>query len=363
MALKSTFRRFGHRRFVQQWNVCAPKERSLRASLRASTVGLTMGLLRYLVLICIIWYPLEACAQGGLVERPPAAPDYVLGAGDEIVVHVVDMEDEISEKPIRVDPNGYVDIPLAGRFHANGLTLDQFKAELANRLTKYVNNPRISVNLTDDRSRSVSVVGQVVSPGVRQLQGPARLIDVLSLGGGMKTEAGPRVIVTREQKWGKIPLPDVTVDPTTGTSVASVSLDDLQASRNPADNILIYPNDIISVPKAETVYVLGNVKRAGGFQLSSHPTISLLQALALAEGPDNNAKPDKAKIIRQPVGGDGKPKEIPVNISMVLAGKAPDVAMQGNDILYIPNSGLKSGSRRAIEAVIQAATGVAIYKF
>jgi polysaccharide export outer membrane protein len=188
-------------------------------------------------------------------------------------------------------------------------------------------------------------------------------MDALSLGGGTKADAGPRVIITREQKWGKIPLPDATVDPPTGTSTASVSLDDLQASRNPSENILMMPNDTVSVPRAEIVYVLGNVHKSGGFQLSSHPTISLLQALALAEGPDQNAKPDKAKIIRQPLGGDGKEKEIPVNISMVLAGKAPDVALQGNDILYVPNSGVKSGGRRAVEAIIQAATSVAIYRF
>jgi polysaccharide export outer membrane protein len=238
------------------------------------------------------------CAQGGLVARPPAAPEYALGSGDEIVIHVIDMEDEIPEKPVRVDPNGDVDIALAGRFHASGLTLDQFKAELASRLTKYVTNPRITVNLTDERSRSVQVTGAVFTPGVHQLQGPVRLIGALSLGGGAKTDAGPRVIITREQKWGKIPLPDATVDPTTGSSTASVSLDDLQASRNPSDNILMMPNDIVYVPKAETIYVLGNVHKSGGFQLSSHPTISLLQALALAEGPDNNAKPDKAKIRR-----------------------------------------------------------------
>jgi len=273
------------------------------------------------------------------------------------------MEDEIPEKPVRIDPNGYVDIPLAGRFRANGLTLDQFKAELASRLAKYVNNPRISVNMTDDRSRSVSMIGEVVTPGVHQLQGPAHLIDVLSLAGGTRADAGPRVIVTREQKWGKIPLPDATVDPSTGSSVASVSLDDLQASKNPADNILIYPNDIVSIPKAEIVYVMGNVHKSGGFQLSSHPTISLLQAIALAEYMDNNAKPEKAMILRQPQGGDGTPKEIPVNISLILANKAPDIALQGNDILYVPNSAMKTVSRRAAEAIIQAAVGAAVFRF
>jgi polysaccharide export outer membrane protein len=133
--------------------------------------------------------------------------------------------------------------------------------------------------------------------------------------------------------------------------------------KNPVENIVIYPNDTISVPRAEVVYVIGNVRKAGGFQLSSHPTISILQALSLAEGLDRDAKPEKAKILRQAQGGDGSPQWIPVNISQIYAGKAPDFALQGNDILVVPNSSLKSGSRRAAEAIIQAATGVAVYRF
>jgi len=152
------------------------------------------------------------------------------------------------------------------------------------------------------------------------------------------------------------------VDLTTGSSTAWVSVDDLLSSKNPADNILILPNDIISIPKAEIVYVLGNVKKAGGFQLSSHPTISLLQALALAEGVDHDAALSKARILRQAPGSDGPPKEIPVDISKIYAG-APDIPLQGNDVLFVPASAAKSGSRRAAEAILQAATGVAIYRF
>src|SRR6202041_1892125 len=102
-------------------------------------------------------------------------------------------------------------------------------------------------------------VGSVNSPGVHELNGPKRLIDVISLAGGARSDAGSRVIVTREQKWDKLPLPGAVVDPTTGTSTASVSLDDLMSSKNPSDNILVETNDIISIPKAETVYVVGNV--------------------------------------------------------------------------------------------------------
>jgi polysaccharide export outer membrane protein len=321
-----------------------------------------MALRRHVLYVWLLCVPLQAYAQGGLVARPPVAPEYLLGSGDAIVLHVVDMEDEIPEKPVTIDPNGFVDIPLAGRFQASGLTLNQFKDEVASRITKYIRNPRISVNLTDQKSRVVSIIGSVSSPGRHELPGPEQLLDVLALAGGTKPDAGARVILTREQKWGKIPLPNATVDPTTGSSTAWLSLDDLQASKHPSDNILVLPNDIISIPRAEIVYVLGDVHKVGGFQLSSHPTITLLQALSLAEGPNHDAALGKSKIIRPPPNGDGKPIEIPVNIVEVLAGTIPAIPLQGNDLLYIPTNST-AGLKRAAAALLQVAAGAAVYRF
>ncbi len=311
--------------------------------------------------MALIVFTMFAAAQGTLNRRPAPAPDYVLGAGDQIVIHVVDMDD-LSEKPIRIDPNGFVDLPMAGRIQAGGLTMEQFKAELVAKLSKYIDSPQISLSLTDDQSRPVSIVGSVNSPGVHQLQGPKRLIEVISLAGGTRADAGPRVIVTRESKWGPLPLSGTKTDPATGVTTASISLDDLMASKNPADNIEVDPNDVISIPKAELVYVVGNVKKSGGFQLSSHSDITLLQAVSLAEGLDKTANASHARILRPAPGGDGKPLEIPVDIKAIFAGKAPDVPLYGNDILYVPNSTFKS-SGRITEGILLAATGAAIYRF
>lgn len=302
-----------------------------------------------------------AGAQSSLSRRPAPAPEYVLGAGDQIVLHVSDME-EISDKPIRIDPNGFVDLPMAGRMQASGLTIEQFKANLSTKLAKYIDSPQISLNLTDNQSRPVSIVGSVNSPGVHQLQGPKRLIEVISLAGGVRADAGPRVILTRENKWGPLPLSGAKDDLTAGVTTASVSLDDLMASRNPSDNIEVQPNDVISIPKADLVYVVGNVKKSGGFQLSSHANITLLQAVSLAEGLDHNAAANRARILRPAPGGDGKTIEIPVDIKAIFAGKAPDVQLYGNDILFVPNSALKS-SERITEGILLAATGAAIYRF
>ena len=244
---------------------------------------------------------------------------------------------------------------------ASGLTVEELKAALAGKLARYISSPRITINLTDDESRPVSVIGAVNSPGVHQLQGPKRLIEVISLAGGVRQDAGSRVILTRQSKWGTLPLPGVKTDATDGFSTATLSLDSLLAATTPSENIVILPNDVISIPKADLVYVVGDVKKSGGFQLSSHNTMSVLQALSLSEGFGPSAAPKDAKIMRPTEKDATKMAEIPVDIQKIFAGKAPDVPLYANDVLFVPNSLAKTSARRIAEAVLQTASGVAIY--
>jgi polysaccharide export outer membrane protein len=286
--------------------------------------------------------------------------NFVLGSGDQITVHVQDF-DEIPDKAIKIDPDGGVDLPLIGRMQAAGLTIQQFKQALSVKVSKYVSDPQISVNLAEGQSSPVSVIGEVNAPGVHQLPGPRSLIEVISLAGGVKADAGSKVIVTRELQYGDLPLPAARRDISGRFSTASLSLDDLLSSKRPADNITVEPEDVISIPKGDVIYVVGDVRRAGGFPLSSHETITLLQALSLAEGLGPDAASQRSKILRPVPGNDGKPREIPVDVKGIFAGKSPDVPLYANDILFIPSSVAKSGTRRAAEAVLQVATGVAIY--
>jgi polysaccharide export outer membrane protein len=132
-------------------------------------------------------------------------------------------------------------------------------------------------------------------------------------------------------------------------------------AQNPAENIQVKPNDVITVPKADLIYVIGAVKKSGGFVLSERADISVLQALSMAEGLDRTAAAAKAIILR---GGSSSPNraEIPVDVKNILEGKGRDVPLLANDILFIPTSAAKSASIRALEAIIQAGTGAAIYR-
>ena len=310
-----------------------------------------------------ILFFLTLSSQAQVLNQRPKEQEqeYVLGVGDQLSVHVASMDD-LPAGPMLVGPNGLLDFPMIGQVKASGLTIDQFRQELTGKLSKYITSPDVTVNLVETESRPVSVVGEVTNPGLHQMVGTKRLLDVLSLSGGLKPDAGPNVIVTRQPQWGKLPAGPVTTDSATGTTSTTLPLDSLLSLKNPGDNIVMEPGDVVSVPKAELIYVVGDVVKAGGFEVTTHPTISLMQAVSLAQGlgPDNSAK--NARIIRPAPNGDGSMSEIPVDIDKIFAGKAPDVKLYANDVLFVPHSGFKVGSRRAIEAAIGLTTGILIYR-
>jgi polysaccharide export outer membrane protein len=285
---------------------------------------------------------------------------YLLGPEDQLSIHVVDL-DEVSDKPFRVDPSGFVDLPLIGRVHAAGLSVNQLREMLAGRLSKYITDPQLTVNVIEYRSQPVSVLGEVNNPGVHQLQGPKRLVDVISSAGGLKADAGPKVTITRQARWGALPLPNAHMDASLQYSIADVSLDDITSGRKADQNIEVRADDVISVPRADLVYVVGEVKRSGGYSLNANDSISLIRALSLAEGLGIGAAPKKARILRASGGTVSVEKEIPVNLQQILAGKEPDQLLYKNDVLFIPNNVSGSALKRAAEAAVQIATGVIIF--
>jgi polysaccharide biosynthesis/export protein len=285
---------------------------------------------------------------------------YVLGPEDQISLHVVDLED-VSDKPVRIDPSGFIDLPLAGRIHVADLTVEQFRAVLAKSLVKYIDSPQITINVLEYRSQPVSILGAVNTPGVHQLQGPKRLIDVISAAGGLKPDAGTKLTVTRRMKMGVLPLPGARVSASGDFSSADVDLSTLTTGQRPSDNIEVRANDVIDVSKTEVIYVVGEVKKSGSINLNSKEGISLIRALAMAEGYSQSAAPKKAKILRATNGEPTKPEEIPVNMASVMEGKAPDVQLHPNDILFIPNNVSGSAMKRATEAAIQVAVGMAVF--
>jgi polysaccharide export outer membrane protein len=300
--------------------------------------------------------------QGGALVEPEfrKSPGYILGPGDQISVSIVNLE-EINDKPIPIDLNGYVRLPLVGPLQVSGLTVAQVEAELTKRLKTYVLRPDVSVSIVEFRSQPVSVIGAVRNPGVQQVQGRKTLAEMLSLAGGLDANAGSILKITRQLEWGPIPLPSATEDATGNFSVAEVSLKSILHATHPEENIPVKPHDVISVPRAETVYVIGQVQKSGGFVLNDGEKVSALRALSMAGGLDRTARPQNARILRS-LSGSPSRTEIRVDLKSILDGKASDVAMQPEDILFVPSNVPQKAALRALEAAIQMGTGIVIWR-
>jgi len=303
---------------------------------------------------------------GGILlpaEQPPAADrEYVLDADDGISVNVVDVS-ELDAKAlgiIRIDHQGNIRLPLAGRIHAAGLTVEKLEKALSIQLSGIINEPEVSVSVVEYRSHPVSVLGAVRNPGVYQVSGRKTLFEVLSLAGGLNPDAGNSVKITRLVSAGPLPLPNVTMDESGQFSIGQLNVRKVMEAKSPEENIAVLANDVITVPKTELVYVVGAVRRPGGFPLSEKEQISVLQAVSLSEGLDRVAAAKNARILRQSSPGAER-TELRVNVQQILDGRAQDVSLEANDILFIPTNVAKSVSIRALEAAVQAGTGLAIY--
>lgn len=276
--------------------------------------------------------------------RPPIVP--AIGAGDLLKVSVLGAPE--SEQEVRVDGEGNAFLNFVGAVRVAGLTTEQAQATVAKKLADggFFTEPQVSIFVKEYATQGVSVMGEVSKPGVYPLLGARTLFDVLSLAGGTTPKAGQVVNITHRAH-PQEPV-SVTLSNTSGSNA-------VQSARS---NVDIYPGDIVVVSKAGIVYVVGDVHRPSGVIMENGTQMTVLQAIAMAEGTNPTAALNGAKLIRKTAQG---PQETPLELKKILSAKSPDVSLQADDIIFVPSSMAKSATKRSLDAIIQVATGVAIY--
>jgi polysaccharide export outer membrane protein len=285
--------------------------------------------------------------------------NYILGSEDLVTVRIF-AADDIPDKPSAIANDGTVTLPMIGQVKAAGLTVEQFEQELTAAYKKYFKDPQVTVTVSEYRSQPVSVAGNVATPGVVQLRGQRNLMEVISQAGGLRADAGDTATITRNLSEGPIPVSGAFTDPSGKYSVAHINIRNVMSGKDPEDNIMIKPHDVVTIPRARMVYVLGNVTKPGGYVMTDNDSMSLTQAIALAGGWDKTAALHKARVLRASVNG-GEREEISADVKAIMDSKAPDLQLRPDDILYVPNSLGKSVSMRSMEAAIAVGTGVAIW--
>jgi polysaccharide export outer membrane protein len=272
--------------------------------------------------------------------------DYIFGAGDVVSVSIADSP-ELSGT-FQVSDQGYIALPLLSEVKAAGINGTQLTKSISDKLrtAELLAEPIVNVAIQEYHSRTVLVLGAVVRPAAYPLQRPTTLLDVISLAGGLAPNAGNTVTVAHQ---AGVPEEKQTID--------TVNLSKLVRGSDPLGNIQVHAGDVVNVSTAPVIYVVGAVTRPGGFVMEDPGSgVTVIQAIALAEGLLSIAAPKQGFLIRKPQ--DGKPRqEIPVDVDSILKQKGVDQSLQPNDILFIP----ESGSKKTLQAMVRVAEGVAIY--
>jgi polysaccharide biosynthesis/export protein len=293
----------------------------------------------------------------GSAVAPPAEVG-VLGGGDEITLRDSDVE-ELNGKVFQVGEDGTIGLPIIGRVRVAGLTVAEFERALNDKLRVYVKEPKTTVASVQYRSRPVSVIGAVTNPGVYQITAPRTLVQMLSVAGGLRSDAGSWLVITRKDPRETSHPTQPGADFATGVTEIRIPLTGLLNGADSRAGMFVVPNDVISVAKAEMIFVMGDVRKPGGFVLGDREQLSLIRALSLAEGLQGSASARHAKVLRESSTGRS---EIPVDIAKILDGKGPDLMLLPDDVLYVPTNAGKKIAIRSIEAAIQAGTGIAIWR-
>jgi polysaccharide biosynthesis/export protein len=275
-----------------------------------------------------------------IANIPANLPVQPIGPNDLISVTVYDAPE--FSRTVRVGPDGNIRFPmLKTRIPANGKLPSELETAIADALEEadLIIEPFVTVGIVEYHSRPISVAGAVRRPLTFQAEGPVRLLDALTRAQGLSESAGNEILVT-------LP-PESDGDADAAPFIRRIPVKGLIDDANPDLNLLLTGGEEIRVPDVGRVYVVGNVNKPGAYPLHDASDTTVLKILALSEGLTSFAS-KKAFIYRQEGGAGGTKSEIPIELKQIMGRKSPDVALEANDILYIPDN---SGRRIAVTAL------------
>jgi polysaccharide export outer membrane protein len=361
---------------------------------------------------------IKALGQAQASKSPPR--EYTIGSGDVLSILVFDVPE--LTRQVSVSQSGTISIPLVpARLHMAGLTEIQAQQAIADVLEAngLVSHPQVEVTVKEHRSRPITIVGAVGHPMVYEADRDVTLLEVLAGAGGIANDAGDTVIITRQRSALFIPIAnpelvsgsapgaassasEVNPAPTTPddkeqppsaavpafpsppqspqtpqsgavdssgqtqtpaplANTISINLNELIEKGDIQNNIPLQAGDVVTVPHAGIVYVLGAVNRPGGFVLANDRTpMTTLKILTLAGGQTRFAKLDHAVIVRRD--SQGKQMETEVDLKKIIGFQAEDVQMRASDILYVPNNTTKAAVYQALATAIGFGMAIAIYR-
>jgi len=280
--------------------------------------------------------PFSTPAKQSPLTTTTTSASVELGPGDLLEIAVLDTP-EVSGR-FRVNASGEITMPLIGTVPVKGSSPERAQALIASKLMQgdFIKDPQVTVFVSEYASQMVYVVGEIQKPGAYPLMGSHRVMDFISAAGGLTPRAAESAKLTPHN------------DPAHPVRL-------VLGAEDPAENLELHPGDSLMVEQTGLVYVLGDVNRPGGFAMDRHARLTLLRALALAEGTSPTASSHKTMLIR--TGPSGRTQE-ELDLKKMVKGEVADMPLQEGDIVYVPS---RRAAKRTLDALLQGTTTAAIY--
>jgi polysaccharide biosynthesis/export protein len=277
-------------------------------------------------------------AQSTLEQRE----SLLIGPGDALHIQVYDTPE--MEQKARVTDSGEIPVSFIGNVKVANITPGQAAEEIERRLIAagIMLHPQVTVRVDAYATQNASVMGQVVKPGVYEIDTQRKVIDVLALAGGLTDIADRHITIQRHGD------PKQKVD-YYFSNMAGTAL---------TDDPMVYPGDTVVVPRAAVVYVLGDVLKPGGYPVDTNNSkMTVLQALSLAGSANHTASVSKSKLVRKtPTGVE----QINLPVAAMQKGQQPDIALLPDDVVYVPFSFMRNLAINGT-SILASATSAAIY--
>jgi polysaccharide export outer membrane protein len=279
---------------------------------------------------------------------------YRIGVGDVLEIRVYNRP-QLSREAVRVEGNGMIRMPLIeGEIQAACKTEGELSKEISNRYARYYRNLPVDVFIKEYHAREVALIGAVNEQGRYQMQRHIRLLELLTFAKGPSDKAGQTINIVRGPR---VDLCSQGVDSSSNREgLISFKLNDTLQGVESA-NPFVEAGDIVTIPDAEQVYVVGNVYAPRSLPLKE--TITVSRAIAMAGGPLRDSKTDKVHIVRHAAAG-GAPSEFYVNLTAIARKKEDDLVLQPNDIIEVSESTGKSLIRSLMGAVAPSVAQVPV---
>lgn len=278
-------------------------------------------------------------------------PQLVFQIDDVITVQIYGI-DTYAEKQ-RVSNDGTIAFPLIGRTQVAGLTTEELQARIATALGDkgMVRDAQVTITAESRPTEVVSVLGNVIKPGIYPAEGNLTLEDYLSEASGFLESSGGSTFANSPASY------TVTLyRPSLGVPVR------VPLGPQPSDSVWgkipVFAGDHIRVDKVGVVYAVGAFRAQGGYQLKNSSRTTVAQLIALAGGIGYEGAFGDSHIVRKE---NGKQTLIDINVAKILKGTAPDLTLQPDDILFVPTNQLKAAIKGGGPGLIVSAVDAALF--